>query len=61
MIISTALFDKPPLKNLNVNGLVLAEDGNKMSKSKKNNPDPMIVVNKYEADAVRLYLSNSLL
>merc|ERR1719290_697942 len=59
MVISTALFDRPPFKNLIVNGLVLAEDGQKMSKSKKNYPDPMIVVNKYGADALRLYLINS--
>ncbi len=32
MVISTALFDKPAFKNLIVNGLVLAEDGSKMSK-----------------------------
>merc|ERR1712012_425942 len=43
MVISTALFDRPPFKNLIVNGLVLAEDGAKMSKSKKNYPDPMII------------------
>ena len=42
-----------------VNGLVLAADGQKMSKRKKNYPDPMEVVNKYGADAVRLYLINS--
>ena len=30
-----------------------------MSKRKKNYPDPMEVVNKYGADAVRLYLINS--
>lgn len=30
-----------------------------MSKSKKNYPDPMIVVNKYGADSIRLYLMNS--
>merc|ERR550519_3343849 len=59
LVISTALFDKPPFKNLIVNGLVLAEDGQKMSKSKKNYPDPMIIVNKYGADALRLYLINS--
>jgi len=59
MVISTALFDRPPFKNLIVNGLVLAEDGAKMSKSKKNYPDPMIVVNKYGADALRLYVINS--
>ena len=41
LVLSTALFDKPPFKNLIVNGLVLASDGQKMSKSKKNYPDPM--------------------
>jgi isoleucyl-tRNA synthetase len=59
MVISTALFDKPAFKNLIVNGLVLAADGKKMSKSLKNYPDPMLVVNKYGADALRLYLINS--
>ena len=59
MVLSTALFNKPPFKNLIVNGLVLAADGQKMSKKKKNYPDPMLVVNKYGADAVRLYLINS--
>jgi len=53
------LFDKPAFKNLIVNGLVLAQDGSKMSKSKRNYPDPMLVVNKYGADALRLYLINS--
>ena len=38
---------------------MLASDGQKMSKKKKNYPDPMIVVNKYGADAVRLYIINS--
>ena len=58
-MISTLLFGKPPFKNLIVNGLVLAADGQKMSKSKKNFPDPMVVVHKYGADALRLYLINS--
>jgi isoleucyl-tRNA synthetase len=40
--LSTALFNKPPFKNLIVNGLVLASDGQKMSKKKKNYPDPML-------------------
>ncbi len=43
MVLSTALFDQPAFKNCVVNGLVLAEDGKKMSKSKKNYPDPMKV------------------
>eukprot|EP00795_Rhopilema_esculentum_P000564 gene564-10252_t len=59
LVLSTALFDKPPYKNLIVNGLVLASDGTKMSKRKKNYPDPLSVVNKYGSDALRLYLINS--
>ncbi|XP_055372444.1 isoleucine--tRNA ligase, cytoplasmic [Condylostylus longicornis] len=59
LVISTALFNKPPFKNLIANGLVLASDGQKMSKRKKNYPDPMDVVHKYGADALRLYLINS--
>jgi hypothetical protein len=39
-----ALFDKAPFKNVIVNGLVLAQDGKKMSKRLKNYPDPEIVV-----------------
>ncbi|XP_057335552.1 isoleucine--tRNA ligase, cytoplasmic-like [Microplitis mediator] len=59
LVISTALFDKPPFKNLVCNGLVLAADGQKMSKSKKNYPDPMEIINRFGADALRLYLINS--
>ncbi|KJH52809.1 isoleucine--tRNA ligase [Dictyocaulus viviparus] len=59
LVLSTALFNRPPFKNLICNGLVLASDGNKMSKRKKNYPDPMEVVQKYGADALRLYLINS--
>lgn len=54
LVLSTALFDAPPFKNLIVNGLVLASDGSKMSKRKKNYPDPMEIVEKYGADALRL-------
>lgn len=59
LVISTALFNKPPFKNLIANGLVLAADGQKMSKRKQNYPDPMLLVGKYGADAIRLYLINS--
>jgi len=59
MVLSTALFGKPAFKNLIVNGLVLAEDGKKMSKRLHNYPDPILVVNSYGADALRLYLINS--
>nr|NVI69400.1 Isoleucyl-tRNA synthetase [Cucujiformia] len=59
IVISTALFGKPPFKNLIANGMVLASDGQKMSKRKKNYPDPMEVVHKFGADALRLYLISS--
>ena len=59
LVISTALFNKPPFLNVIVNGLVLAEDGTKMSKRKKNYPEPLTVINKYGADSLRLYLINS--
>uniref|UniRef100_A0A8C8A293 Isoleucine--tRNA ligase, cytoplasmic n=1 Tax=Oryzias sinensis TaxID=183150 RepID=A0A8C8A293_9TELE len=59
LVLSTALFGKPPFKNVIVNGLVLASDGQKMSKRKKNYPDPALIVQNYGADALRLYLINS--
>ncbi|XP_050372783.1 isoleucine--tRNA ligase, cytoplasmic [Argentina anserina] len=59
MVLSTALFEKPAFQNLICNGLVLAEDGKKMSKSLKNYPPPTDVIDQYGADAVRLYLINS--
>ena len=58
-VLSSALFDKPAFKNVIVNGIILAEDGAKMSKRLKNYPEPEIVVNQYGADAVRLYLLSS--
>jgi isoleucyl-tRNA synthetase len=42
-----------------VNGLVLAEDGKKMSKSLRNYPDPMVVLEQHGADALRLYMIDS--
>jgi len=59
MVLSTALFEKPAFKNLICNGLVLASDGKKMSKRLKNYPDPNLIINKYGADALRMYLINS--
>lgn len=46
-------------KNVIVNGLVLAEDGKKMSKSLKNYPDPKELIEKWGADAFRLYTLSS--
>jgi len=56
LVLGTGLFEKSPYNNVIVNGLVLAEDGRKMSKSLKNYPDVMEVVNLYGADAVRYYM-----
>ncbi len=56
LVLSTALFNKPAYKNVVVNGIILAEDGQKMSKRLKNYPDPMEIVEKYGADALRYYL-----
>jgi isoleucyl-tRNA synthetase len=56
MVLSTGLYDKPAFKNVIVNGLVLAEDGEKMSKSKRNYPDPNIIIEKYGSDGLRMYL-----
>ncbi|CDS35496.1 isoleucyl tRNA synthetase, cytoplasmic [Echinococcus multilocularis] len=58
-VLSTALFNQPPFRNLIVNGIVLASDGQKMSKRQKNYPDPCKIVEQYGADALRLYLVNS--
>lgn len=59
LILGTHLFGQAPWKNLIVSGLVLAADGKKMSKSLRNFPDPSLVIDKYGADAVRLYMINS--
>lgn len=59
MVIGAGLFGKSPFKNVIVNGLILAEDGKKMSKSLKNYPDPMKVLDEHGADALRLYMIDS--
>lgn len=59
VVLAAALFDKPPFKNCVVNGLVLASDGRKMSKSLRNFTDPVEVINQFGADALRLFLLNS--
>ncbi len=59
LIMSTALFDKKPFDNVMVNGLLLAEDGRKMSKSLKNFPDMMPIVAKFGADTLRYFLLSS--
>lgn len=53
------LFNEHSFKNCVTTGTVLAEDGSKMSKSKGNFTDPMINIDTYGADALRLYLLGS--
>lgn len=58
-VLSNALFQKPAFKNVIVNGIILAEDGSKMSKSKRNYPDPNDLIERTGADAIRLFMINS--
>ncbi|MCL2294824.1 MAG: isoleucine--tRNA ligase [Spirochaetes bacterium] len=59
VVIGAALFDKPAFQNVVVNGLVLAADGKKMSKSLKNYSDPSDVIEMYGADSLRFFMTNS--
>jgi isoleucyl-tRNA synthetase len=56
LVLSVALFGRAPYRNVIVNGIVLAEDGRKLSKRYKNYPDPLDIVNRYGADALRYFL-----
>ncbi len=58
-VVATALFNRPAFKNVIVTGMVLAEDGKKMSKKLKNYPDPWQLFTKYGADALRYYFISS--
>ncbi len=57
--ISSILFGQAPFENVVTTGTILAEDGQKMSKSKNNFPDPLIIADKYGVDALRFYLLSS--
>jgi isoleucyl-tRNA synthetase len=59
IVLGSALFDSHPFKNVIVNGIVMAEDGKKMSKSLRNYTPPDNLMEEYGADALRLYLINS--
>ena len=58
-VLSTLLYDAPAYKNCVVSGMILAEDGRKMSKSLKNYPDPGAIFESSGADALRAFLINS--
>lgn len=59
MSLGVGLFDKSPYETVIVNGLILAEDGRKMSKSLNNYPPLMTTVDKYGADSLRYFLASS--
>jgi isoleucyl-tRNA synthetase len=59
LVLGTSLFDQSPFRNVIVNGMILAEDGQKMSKRLKNYPAPTQVLDDYGADALRAYLIDS--
>ncbi|HWO12770.1 MAG TPA: isoleucine--tRNA ligase, partial [Polyangiaceae bacterium] len=59
LVLGTSLLDRSPYENVIVNGMILAEDGQKMSKRLKNYPAPNQVLEDYGADALRAYLIDS--
>ncbi|MFT7184104.1 MAG: isoleucyl-tRNA synthetase [Oceanicoccus sp.] len=58
-VLSTILFDEPAFKNVIVNGILLAADGEKLSKRKQNYPDPVKLFNEKGVDTTRMFLYNS--
>ncbi len=58
-VLAAALYDKPAFRNVIVNGMVMAQDGKKMSKRLRNYTPPDELMETYGADALRLYLINS--
>jgi isoleucyl-tRNA synthetase len=58
-VLATALFDRPPFKACIAHGIVLGDDGRKLSKRLRNFPDPEEVFASYGADAMRWYLLSS--
>lgn len=59
MVLGVGLFDKSPYKNVIVNGLMLAEDGRKMSKSLRNYPAMEPTFDKYGVDPLRYFIASS--
>ncbi|MCG8591699.1 MAG: isoleucine--tRNA ligase [Proteobacteria bacterium] len=58
-VLATALFDRPPFRNCLCHGIILAEDGKKLSKRLRNYPDPQDVFDTIGSDALRWFLVNS--
>jgi valyl-tRNA synthetase len=58
MVRNLALFNEKPYKSCLINGMVLGNDGTKMSKSKGNYTPAPDILNKYGADATRQWAAN---
>ena len=58
-VLATALFDRPAFENCVSHGIVLGDDGSKMSKSLRNYPDPNEMFDAHGSDAMRWYLLSS--
>lgn len=58
-VLSTILFDKPAFKNVICTGMLQAKDGQKLSKSKRNYPEPSTLFEEKGVDALRLFLYQS--
>ncbi len=58
-VLATILFDKPAFSNVIVNGIMLAADGEKLSKRKKNYPDPNVIFSTMGVDSMRYFLVSS--
>lgn len=59
MVLSTALFDRPPFLNCICHGVILDATGQKLSKRLNNYADPLILFEEYGADALRLTMLSS--
>ena len=59
MVLSTALFDRPPFLNCICHGVILDEKSQKLSKRLKNYPDPMLMFDTYGSDAMRFYMAKA--
>jgi isoleucyl-tRNA synthetase len=58
-VLATALFDRPAFRSCVCHGILLGDDGRKMSKSLRNYPDVYVMFDKYGSDAMRWMLMSS--
>ncbi len=58
-VLASVIFDKPAFNNVIVNGILLAADGEKLSKRKKNYPDPSVLFETKGVDSMRMFMYSS--